>query len=81
MNFGEDVDGSDTTEKTTEKSDYTAEKILDAIREDPFITTKGLVSKFNLTEDGIYYNIKKLRSSNRIQRVGGRKSGYWVILK
>ncbi|MBP5481269.1 MAG: hypothetical protein J6Y22_05920 [Paludibacteraceae bacterium] len=54
---------------------------MDAIRDDPFITIKGLVSKFNLTEDGIYYNIKKLRSSNRIQRVGGRKSGYWVILK
>lgn len=47
MNYGDDVDGSDTTEK----SDYTAEKILDAIREDPFITIKGLATKlggFNL---------------------------------
>ena len=64
----------DTTEKTTEK-------ILAAIRKNPYITTKELANVCGLTEDGIYYNTKKLRSKGLIRRIGGDKGGHWEVDK
>ena len=76
-----------TTEKevvsaknTTENSSDSTEKILSAIKDNPYITTKELALKFNITEDGVFYHVKKLRLSGRIKRSGGRKNGYWDIV-
>ena len=79
-------------EKTTEKNDFTTEKeeiftekttekILRAIKDNPYITTKELALEFDITDDGVFYHIRKLRIAGRIQRAGGRKSGYWEVLK
>jgi hypothetical protein len=64
---------NETTEKTTEK-------ILAAIQRNPYVTTKELATLCGITEDGIYYNTKKLRSKGILRRVGGDKGGYWEIL-
>jgi ATP-dependent DNA helicase RecG len=50
---------NETTEKTTEK-------ILAAIQRNPYVTTKELATLCGITEDGIYYNAKKLRSRVQI---------------
>ena len=34
-----------------------------------------------LSIDGIYWNMKKMRSNGIIRRVGPDKGGYWEILK
>ena len=64
---------NETTEKTTEK-------ILAAIQRNPYVTTKELATLCGITEDGIYYNTKKLRSKGILRRVGGDKGGHWEIL-
>jgi len=33
-----------------------------------------------ITEDGIYWNIKKLKEGGIIRRVGPDKGGYWEII-
>lgn len=58
----------------------TTEKILAAIQRNPYVTTKELATLCGITEDGIYYNTKKLRSKGILRRVGGDKGGYWEIL-
>ena len=84
----EEIFTKKTTEKdgfTTEKEEIftekTTEKILRAIKDNPYITTKELALEFDITDDGVFYHIRKLRIAGLIQRAGGRKSGYWEVLK
>lgn len=71
-----------TTEKTTGKTtEKTTEKILHLMIEHPHITNQELAKLCGITEDGVYYNVKKMRESGLIRRVGGRKTGHWEIVK
>ena len=49
--------------------------------EDPYLTNPELAEICNLTEDGIFYNIKKLKSDGLIRRVGPNKGGRWIVNK
>ena len=62
-----------TTEKTTEK-------IIRLMRENPQITNKELAAACGITEDGVYWNTKKLKKNNIIRRVGCDKGGHWEVL-
>ena len=66
-----------TTENTTEK---TTEKTIRLMRENPQITNKELADACGITEDGVYWNTKKLKKNNVIRRVGGDKGGHWEVL-
>lgn len=70
-----------TTEKEEISTEKTTEKIFRAIKDNPYITTKELALEFDITGDGVFYHIRKLRIAGRIQRAGGRKSGCWEVLK
>ena len=71
-----------TTEKTTKKTtEKTTEKILCLIKENPRITYRELADALGLTEDGIYWSVKQLRGQDLLRRIGGRKDGYWEIVK
>ena len=70
-----------TTKKTTKIKDSTVDKILQAIQENPQVTNKQLAELLGLSIDGIYWNMKKMRSNGIIRRVGPDKGGYWEILK
>lgn len=59
----------------------TVEKILVLIHENPRITQKELAKKTGLKRRGIEWNLKKLRDEKILRRVGGRKEGYWEVLK
>ena len=69
-----------TTEKTTEKTESTTEKIIRLMRENPQITNKELADACGITEDGVYWNTKKLKKNNVIRRVGGKFGGHWEVL-
>ena len=73
-----------TTETTREKSqkttETTTEKIVKLIRENPHITNKELADACGITEDGVYWNTKKLKKNNVIRRVGGKFGGHWEVL-
>jgi ATP-dependent DNA helicase RecG len=64
------------TEKTTEK---TTEKIYQLIKINPYITINELATQCGLSIDGVFWNIKKLKKTGRINREGGRKLGYWQV--
>lgn len=51
------------------------------MRENPQITNKELATACGITEDGVYWNTKKLRKNNIIRRVGGDFGGHWEIIK
>lgn len=68
-----------TTQETTREA-LAEIRILELIKEKPTITRKELAKEIGLTEDGIKYNLDKLRKTNRIKRVGSTKSGHWKIV-
>lgn len=69
---------TETDGKTTEK---TTEKIIRLMRENPKITNKELAEACGITEDGVYWNTKKLRKNNIIRRIGGDYGGHWEIVE
>ncbi len=70
-----------TTQKTTRKTTRkTIQKILDIIKEEPKISRKEIAIKLgNITEDGVKYNLSKLKKSGLIKRIGPDKGGYWKV--
>ena len=64
-------------ESSTEK---TTEKILTTITKNPYITQSELAKVCGITEDGIYWNIKKLKEGGIIRRVGPDKGGHWEVV-
>lgn len=62
--------------KSKEKS---KEKILEAIRTNPDITTIGLIEATGLTASGVEKNIRILKQQGLLERIGSRKSGYWKL--
>jgi len=73
-----------TTERTTETggktTEKTTEKIIRLMRGNPYITNKELADACGITEDGVYWNTKKLKKNNIIRRVGGDFGGHWEVL-
>ena len=67
--LGSDID---TTQKTTQK---TTQIILEQIKLNPFISREDLAEVCGVTTDGIKYNIRKLRESGVIKRIGPDKGG------
>ncbi|MCF8327832.1 MAG: winged helix-turn-helix transcriptional regulator [Bacteroidales bacterium] len=73
----------ETTQATTqEKLSKSAAGILKLIEQNPEITRKQLADKLNdISEDGVKYNLDKLKKMGYIKRKGSTKSGSWVIIK
>ena len=73
---GDDVGVDNGVDIGTENN---KEKILNAITEEPQITQKGLSAKTGLSTRTVSREIKELRDSGIIRRVGSNRSGYWEI--
>ncbi len=61
-------------------SPKTTEKIIKAIQNNPYITHRDLAEILGLSEDGIYYNIKKLKQKGILRRIDPDKGGHWEVL-
>ena len=69
-----------TTQKTTQKLSDIQNIILDLIHTHPRITRKQIAEEIHgITPDGIKYHLDELKSKEKIERKGGRKTGYWQI--
>ena len=66
-----------STQETTQKS---TQKILEQIKLNPYISREELAEVYGITTDGIKYNIRKLRESGIIKRIGPDKGGHWEII-
>lgn len=64
--------------KSTVKSTV---KILELIEENPNITRQEMASIIGLSIEGIDKNIRKLKTENKITRIGSDKGGHWEIVK
>ncbi|MBR6199343.1 MAG: winged helix-turn-helix transcriptional regulator [Spirochaetales bacterium] len=63
--------------KSTVKSTV---KIINLIKENPYITRQEMSDSLKMSIEGIDKNIKKLKSQNIIRRIGADKGGQWEII-
>jgi ATP-dependent DNA helicase RecG len=52
---------------------------MELIKLNPHITIVEIANQLNLTTRTIEKNIKLLRESGRLERIGADKGGYWNI--
>lgn len=70
-----------TAQKTTQKNtSSTAQKILQILSENPKSSRKELALETGLSEDGIKWNLDKLKKESKIRRIGPDKGGYWEVV-
>lgn len=80
-----------TTKKTTEKpsepsasattrTPKSADKILAIVRAMPDVTLRELTDATGLSVDGVNWNIRKLKSTGRLLRIGPDKGGHWQVV-
>jgi len=66
-----------TREKTREK---TGEKILRYLAENPAATQNDIVAVIGISVKGVEWNLKTLKESGRLRRVGPDKGGHWEVV-
>ena len=72
----------ETTPETTETTPETSEdRIFWAIKMSPTITVSELANMTGLSIDGVKWNLRKLKSSGKLRRVGHTKGGHWEVLE
>ena len=67
------------TLKITVKITANQKKILEAIKQNPFVTQEELSSIVGIAKLNINKNMKKLQEQGRIERVGADKNGKWIV--
>ena len=68
---------TDASQKTSQK---TSQKIIDLIKEDPYISTSKMAEIIGVDRRNIARNIKKLQEQGDVRRVGPDKGGFWDII-
>ena len=67
--------------KVSDKLNKTKLKMIELIRDNPNITINQFSIMLNLSEPAIKKNLKQLKQSGHIQRIGSNKTGYWEVTK
>lgn len=77
----EDVTGTKdkSTKRLIAKKEKTRDKVLNLIKENPSITQQEIMDKLSLSRSAIEYQIRQLKASEKIKRVGGDNGGYWKV--
>ena len=70
---------SKITAKITTKITVNQQKIIQAIKDNPYITQEELAAVVGIARLNIIKNMKKLQEQHIITRVGADKNGYWRI--
>lgn len=73
---------TDTSEKVTfSASTKNPEKVIMLIEENKRVTIPEMADKIGISVKGIEKIISILRNDGRIERVGSRKTGHWLVRK
>ena len=67
------------TQKVTVKVTVNQQKIVDAIKANPYITQEELADIVGIVRKNIIANMKKLQENGLIKRIGADKNGYWQV--
>lgn len=72
-----------TREKTTQKATQkTTQKILSILKENPSAGRKEIAAILgDITEDGVKYQLNKMKKEKILERIGPAKGGYWKIIE
>ena len=68
-------------DRVNDRVNDTQKNIILMMEENPKITAKELAVKLKITERNIRNNIRNLRESGFVGRVGSDKTGYWEVIK
>ena len=68
------------TVKFTQKVTVNQKKIIEAIKQNPFVTQDELAKIVGISRKSIIQNMKKLQENGIIQRMGADKNGQWKII-
>jgi Fic family protein len=66
--------------KVTVKVTVNQQKIINALKDNPFVTQKELATIVGITEKSVKSNMKKLQQNNIIRRIGADKNGHWELI-
>lgn len=69
------------TVKVSVKVTVNQQKILDVIKENPFVTQEELAQIIGLSRKSIIQNMKKLQENGLLKRVGADKNGRWEVVE
>ena len=69
------------TLKVSVKVTVNQQKIIEVIKENPFVTQDELAQTLGLSRKSIIQNMKKLQDNGLLKRVGADKNGHWEIVK
>mgnify|MGYP004561609099 FL=1 len=67
------------TQKVPVKVTVNQQKIIDAIKENPYVTQEELADIVGIARKNIIANMKKLQTNGLIKRIGADKNGYWMV--
>lgn len=67
------------TQKVIVKVTVNQQKIIDAIKENPYVTQEQLADIVGIARKNIIANMKKLQTNGLIKRIGADKNGYWMV--
>ncbi|MFW6285738.1 MAG: winged helix-turn-helix domain-containing protein [Nanoarchaeota archaeon] len=81
--FVDSKDYKKTVQKTTQKETLTELelKILEVIKKNNRLTRENIAKILNISPNTVKEYLAKLKNKNIIDRLGGRKTGYWKVLK
>jgi len=51
------------------------------LRDDPFLSTNSLAQELSLTEKGVEWQLRALKTDGRLRRIGADKGGRWEIVE
>ncbi|MDR0938342.1 MAG: putative DNA binding domain-containing protein [Mediterranea sp.] len=75
------IDGDTAQRMGSTTQSTTQNKILEYIRNNPFITRVELAEALNITIDGVKYQLQNMRKDGLIAHEGKSRGGKWIILK
>ena len=73
----ENKENQNVTVKVTQKVTATQQKIIDAIKTNPYVTQEELANIVRIARKNIIVNMKKLQENGLIKRIGADKNGHW----
>lgn len=53
--------------------------LLDMLRNNPTITQKEIIERVSLSRSAVQRMIKELSKLGRLERVGSKKTGSWIV--
>ncbi|HOV71834.1 MAG TPA: ATP-binding protein [Dysgonamonadaceae bacterium] len=71
----------ETTQKSPRKVPEKSQKILNALKENPFLSRKQLALNLGESEHTIQSRLRKLQKEGIIKRIGHAKGGHWEVVE